>query len=36
MVTVQGCYKAIIEKAAHEGKLVRVHSDFIWLLNGKM
>lgn len=34
IVTFKGCYKAIIENAAHEGELVHVYSDFLWLLNG--
>lgn len=34
MVTFKGCYKAIIEKTAREGKLEHVYSDFLCLLNG--
>lgn len=34
LVPFEGCYKAIIENAAHEGKLVHVYSDFLWLLKG--
>lgn len=34
MITFKGCYRAIIKKAAHEGKLEHVYSDVLWLLNG--